>query len=1002
MRKVIIAIIALAATGAAFTGYLLMTGGGSAPVQQTATTKDLPVQPKDIMPEKIGETIITVAQQSRYVILDPLTKELRRVLGFETLLNPGDQGSRWQVEKPYIEFHEPSYQCRIDSDKGTFTVDSTGPNASPTDAQLEGNVVIHILPGAESKMSETYIYMDDLVFSSERSEFSTDGPVRMVSDKSLLEGYGMILIFNTGTGQLDYLNIRDLDQLVLRDVTESDNTESTTSAAGKTPREAGSGTGGGRAERTQKESADQQAPAANRGSLYQCTLEDNVLIRYGEELVVAGAQNVSIQNIVLKSAQPTESGARIASGDRGRRQDRQPSRAATEPVEEPAIAEPAPAAAVADPNVPGAAGRDVIVTCDGGIILQPMANGSAATAPLSVQMNGSPLKIERTDPSKTDAGPTVVYCGRLEYKPQDDILKLFTNATQRLITLNTSAANSRIETQGDVWWNRKTRQANVGGPGKIFLTNADDPATEPSEVGFKGAMDLLFAEATDHGAGSAIERIDLTGGMDALLKQDGWYKTTAETAQLNFGPANSLSQAFLNGGVKFESLKSDNPQKATSKSAAFTFGPKNAISSAEMTGGVLFETRQQDNTSQAVAQKAVFSFDNSKIRTADLQGDVRFASNAGQMTSSNAVIDFSTDSAGVVQPGKVSTSGNAVLLAAVSSEKEPPAKFEAAKIDYDLLTRSGLAQGPVRFTFYQKAEAGSSSLEPWIPVVITADDNTRFLSDAKGNMEQVIFNKNVVAARTFKSFAYSQQDQFHGEKLTVYLGPSEDGRRGISSIRMSEGKVFGESVRTQNEAKLSHVKLNCTDMAWSRSENLITATGPGDIKLDNSHAAPADASATGGSALYQRPGYALVSGFNTLRWDLAAQTLTTDGNADTLQMAYVPVVNGAPEKFLYANSIRFEMFFTKDAAGRIVLKRAFTGQGIAFKEMNADQSQTLNEMVGQSLDYNPIEGNGWLKIAGSPAVPCFLNGVRVPSVFVNVDTGKIETSLSTVPGVYLK
>jgi hypothetical protein len=33
-------------------------------------------------------------------------------------------------------------------------------------------------------------------------------------------------------------------------------------------------------------------------------------------------------------------------------------------------------------------------------------------------------------------------------------------------------------------------------------------------------------------------------------------------------------------------------------------------------------------------------------------------------------------------------------------------------------------------------------------------------------------------------------------------------------------------------------------------------------------------------------------------------------------------------------------------------------------------------------------------------VPVFLNGSRVPSVFVNVDTGKVETSLSKVPSIY--
>jgi hypothetical protein len=1003
MRKLMIAITAAVLVGLVFLGYLWITGSKAAPAPEISNVKDLPVQPGGLMPQQIGETIVKVAHQSRYTILNPQTKELSRVLGFQTLLNPGTDSSRWQVEKPYIEFYESSYLCRMDSDKGTFTVDSTGSNASPTDAQMEGNVVIHIQPRPGGKMSETFIYLDNLVFSSERSEFSTDGPVRIVSDQTLLEGYGMILIFNTGTGRLEYLNIRDLEQLVLKNVVEPQ----TTPSDEKTPKQDSETAAAVKTESVDKEAAASLNPAKSAGTnaasesrdIYQCILEDNVLIRYGGQLVVTGADNVSIQNILLKSASPSDSSVSASPAERRKKNEPQP-----DPAAGTVASAPAPTDASSQDNQPAASGKDVIVTCDGGIIFQPMQPSmqkpTAAKPPLNVQMTGAPLRIEQTGSTDDTSGKNqmLVHCGRLEYTPDEDILRLFTHSKQPQITLDVQPSNNRIETLGNVWWNRKTRQANVAGPGKIYLSNTSDPARESSEVDFGGAMDLLFAQWPEDSSSSAIETINLTGGMKAVLKENGWYQTSAQSAQLDFGPGNTLSEAFLNGGVKFESLKEKNPQRASSQAAALKFGPKNEISTAEMTGGVLFESRQENKASQAAAQQAVFYFDNSKIRTADLQGQVRFASEAGQFTSTDATIDFTSDADGAVQPGRVHTAGNAVLLAAVSSSNEPPAKFEAKKIDYDLQTRSGLAHGPVRFTFYQKAEAQSSSLEPWIPVVITADDKTQFLSDQTGAMERVIFNKNVLAVRQFKSFAYTQNDRFHGDKLTVSLAPAENGRRGISEITMAEGTVFAESVRMQNEQKVSHIKLTCLDIAWGRLANTIIAKGPGQMELDNSHVE--QTAATDPKSFYQRPGFARVTGFETLRWDLAAQTLTVDGNADTLQMAYVPVTDGIPDKFLYANSVRFDMFFTKDSSGRIVLKRAFTDQGITFRELNKDQSQTLNEMVGQSLDYNPMGGNGWLKISGSTAVPCYLNGARVPSVFVNIETGAIETSLSTVPSVY--
>ena len=55
--------------------------------------------------------------------------------------------------------------------------------------------------------------MDDLTFSSERSEFATDGPVSIKSEQGQLEGTGLILLFDVVPGQIDFMNIRDLEEL---------------------------------------------------------------------------------------------------------------------------------------------------------------------------------------------------------------------------------------------------------------------------------------------------------------------------------------------------------------------------------------------------------------------------------------------------------------------------------------------------------------------------------------------------------------------------------------------------------------------------------------------------------------------------------------------------------------------------------------------------------------------------------------------------------------------
>jgi len=943
MRKFLIGLISFMVVLAGFWIYIDLMD--ISPIQTPAVddTQDLEVPQMETGARSIGDTKPIDIGPARYFKYDAVTKEIVAEYGFDKLLNPGEASSRWRVEKPYLIFYQKGGQYRIDAKMGIFQVDSVGSDNTPNfkDVQLDQDVVIHITPRTGSKMAETKILMDDLMFSSDRSEFTTDGPVTIRSSQVQMDGYGLNLIFNMGIGKIEYLQIKDLDFLRLRGFAYSD-TDSGSIENDEEPDVAD----------TQPKASSQEDAMVDVSDLYQCEIADNVLIRYGNKLLVSGADQVNIQNILLSSMDETDS--KDAVEDDQVQED-------TKIADADSIQNSEPAAVSSESQLDDDT-RDIVVQCDGGMTIQPMkARGEGSSdSGLAFEMLGTPLKIGRVDDDSGDS-QTTARCGALSYRPAEDILRLFTSTLQPQILLDTQESNSRIETSGDVFWDRKAHRANIAGPGKVYIGDAKNPTGQPSEISFDGVMDLLFARMPDNISSATIQTINLTGGMDAVLRQNGTLKTLADSAVLEFGNKNQLSQARLNGDVRFESLQSG------------------------------------EIASQAAAKSAVFYFENNQIAKADLDGAVHFTSASGQMDSANAKIEFETDTDGQLHPKRIRTDGEAVLQTVSSVEQRPSAKFEARRIDYDLQTGSGLGHGPVRFTYFQAADPNENVLDAWIPLTVTADGNALFVADDKQDIQQVVFDNNVIAMRLFETALYTQRDEFHGDKLVVDIYKDSADQTDIRKITFMEGKVFGQSIKTHGEEKLFHVRLNCKEMSFDRSNDTILATGPGEIQMDNSKVQLADSDAT--KADFHRPCYAFIDGFDTIRWDLHAQKIVADGDEDTMRFVYVPLLDGKNEKYIYVYSQQIESSFLAGSDGKTVLKGISTDKGVNYEEWNGDKTKRLHYVNGQTLYYDTGDGDGWIKIKGTPAVSCNVDGFRTPEAFVHSVTGEIKTSLSTTPGV---
>lgn len=950
MRKIIIILTALAVTALAYWGYIRLTGAGAMepPSAHTAEELDMPEATGDA--RRSGQPVVHGAEQSYYITRDPLTRQMTRVFGFSRLVNPGHQSARWQVEKPYIIFYESAYQCRIDADMGLIQTERAGSTVTPQDGQLEGNVVIHIKPRHDSALAETTILMDDVLFSSERTEFSTDGPVRVVSSQVDLAGQGLLLLVNAADGQIEYLHILELESLRLKDFVQTDQRKAS-------PRVSATGDAETQIEKPQTPSTIAAADAGGEkidgdSRLYQCVIDDNVMIRYGDQIVVAGANQINISNILFARQDDRKPQPDMSAAPEIDSIDREPT-TETELLQPDIAVRPSVDTLLADPAQRDDS-ADVVVTCQGGILVKPMPQTEAAVSlsPITpaIEMNGMPLRIEQIDPLSSDTTTPMVYCGLLMYDTNTEVLKLFRDAWQDDIVLGSAAG--RIKTHGPVLWDRKANQAQIVGPGTIYFDGDSDDAADAGQIAFAGQMELFFADAPAQQSSLQLTAVNLTGGMSAQLRGDGALLTAAETAKLTFGPENALTSAHLEGAVRFEN----------------TDGP----------------------SSRATAHTAVFHFgDDRQLARADLSGDVRLASDSGQLQTSEATIAFAADETGTIQPSRFDTVAAATLETHDTADaKQPPARFEARSISYDLQTGSGQAAGPVRFVFYQPADPNDNLLTEYWPVEITADGDAEFIAGADRQIETVVFKRNVSGIQTLNYAAYTEQNAFRADTMIVKLGRNAEGSADIQTITLRDGDVYAESKRTHETLRLAMTRLSCQEIIYDRTNERLIATGPGEIAVDNSNA---EASASSGGLDMSGPSYAKIEGFDRIEWTAADRRIVAEGDADVLELHYYPLVDGVISRQIIAAAGRLEIKLADAADGKTELAQLTAKDRVFFEEKGK------HILEGYTLVYDTAN-DGWLTITGTDDRPCMADGARVPYIHYNVTTGQLETRLSTIPG----
>lgn len=417
MRKLVIGFVSLCVVFGAYLLYNRISGSPSFDTGQQADIMESAVDANtvDFNSEvgKIGDVGVGAVRKAKYITLDE-NKQVEREFGFEKLLN--EARDIWDIEKPYMNIFRRNFKCYITADKGKVQVETAVGRTTPKDATFSSNVVVHILSGPPDEVKESYVYLDNFVFLSDRSRLSTAGPVKFVSEDILMNGVGMELIYNEQTERLEYFKITDLESLQIKGSSAAmfsqDNTSKENSQTKSSPPSEPL-----IVDKTQTAAAStidaKPQEEQEQGVYYKCTFSKNVLVNTPDELIFAG-NKLCINDIFWEKSspdKPAEDEAVPAKEDESVAETTEPDRQAADNVSEPQVTTPAPA----EPNEPSGQPTSVILTCDGGFEVVPRDSVRAKEQAAADGAEEGAFRIRLPDEFNNDTGRTRFSTRRIDY-----------------------------------------------------------------------------------------------------------------------------------------------------------------------------------------------------------------------------------------------------------------------------------------------------------------------------------------------------------------------------------------------------------------------------------------------------------------------------------------------------------------------------------------------------------------------------------------------------------
>jgi len=518
-----------------------------------------------------------------------------REFGFEELLRE-DKGE-WEVEKPFLNIHKNNFKCFVTADRGKVQIENAVGRLSPKDATFTGNVVVHILPETGSDIKESFIYLSDVIFISEKSLLSTAGPVRFVSQDAQMLGTGMEMIYNDQLERMELFRIVHLAALHIKasqvasfsQTTQHSNDQAQPSNDQAQPsnEQAQPAVNNSVPKQNETPTPARQAVEQKHGEYYKCVLSKNVVIDSTEQLVLA-EDKISINNIFwsrasneeikkVETAGKDEDIIDIEEGeDKKIEEDKkvEENKEAKEDtkaeegtkVDEDKKVSSVTTSADSVPSQPAQALRDTIITCDNGIFIIPM-NSTIIQDDFIQSAIDKSLTATKPPLDLDDNGErTILITDKIDYDATTDN----TIAAGPLeLTLYVSDAAEAESLQSPIPMNIKARkEARFLSPSNQVTFEGDCVCTmnreEPNNVGQKytlSAPRLIVNLSSDNlNTESSIEHITADGGIVKLqgvktIKGELFSGVDLECYRIDHDVVNELFTAAGPGIIRLNNSK---------------------------------------------------------------------------------------------------------------------------------------------------------------------------------------------------------------------------------------------------------------------------------------------------------------------------------------------------------------------------------------------------------------------------------------------------------------
>ncbi|MFQ6034479.1 MAG: hypothetical protein ACE5NM_01350 [Sedimentisphaerales bacterium] len=345
-------------------------------------------------------------------------------------------------------------------------------------------------------------------------------------------------------------------------------------------------------------------------------------------------------------------------------------------------------------------------------------------------------------------------------------------------------------------------------------------------------------------------------------------------------------------------------------------------------------------------------------------------------------------------------SGTFSVEAALPHKKHPESSVDFAgrttfvtrRIDYDVSSGDCLAPGPSELTFYTQTLADAESEKAAIPVKITAQKETKFLSASN----QVIFEGDCICTmlRTEPNNV-QQKYTLTAPMVTInFESPATSQGSYVGHLTADGGVVKLRSIKTAKGQLLGGVELECRKVDYDAGQELFIATGPGQIRLNNSKISEPNEDL--GRFSLRQPCYVFLRDFAVLKYFQKDNRIIADAAPGrTLWIDYFPIVGGEYGRQVVATATHADVSLVQTADGQTELSALTVSGAVTYTDKDKN-----NEFAGSDMFYD--HKKAIIKIQGDESAPCYYNGTLVEGVEIDLKTGKVKAQIAGPGALQLK